>query len=128
MGKKGVIQHYNLRKHCPYCRSTNIKLMTQTQFYGREYNGAKMYVCQKCNARAGCHKGTDIPMGCLADDELRKMRTAIHKIIDDMWSTKEERKELYAKLSNKYGDKFHVGFLNNDRANWVLYDLQNNLI
>jgi hypothetical protein len=123
---KGVIQHYNLRKNCQYCHSNNIKIMTQTEFYGREYNGAKMYVCQKCGARAGCHKGTEIPLGCLADDELRKLRKEIHDIIDTMWKTREERTILYKKLSEKYGDKFHVGFLKNEQARWVLYDLQNN--
>jgi len=126
MGKKGFIQHYNLKKHCPYCHGVNIKLMTQTEFYGREYNGTKMYVCQNCQARVGCHKGTNIPMGSLANDELRKLRYKIHKIIDKKWDTKEERKEIYSHLAEKYGSPFHIGFLKNQQARWVLYDLQNN--
>jgi len=124
--EKGIIQHYNLRKNCQYCHKNNIKLVTQTEFYGREYNGAKLYVCQNCGARAGCHKGTDIPLGCLADDELRKLRKEIHDIIDTKWKTKDERKKVYSDLADKYGSPFHVGFLKNEDARYILYDLRDN--
>lgn len=124
---KNKIQHYILRKHCPYCRSSDIKLMTQTEFYGREYSGAKMYVCQKCRARVGCHKGTEIPLGPLADSELIELRKKIHAIIDTQWKNPTERSEMYHKLAEEFGmekNKFHVGFLKNEQARWVLYKLE----
>ena len=126
-GKK--VTQYELRKSCPYCHKSDIKLMTQTEFYGREYSGAKLYVCQGCKARVGCHKGTEIAMGPLSDEELRGLRMQIHNIIDKQWETKRERTGLYRKLSERYDmQPFHVGFLNNEKARYVLYDLKENPI
>lgn len=123
--KSPKVDYFKLKKHCPYCHKTDIKLMTQEEFYGQDYGRGKLYVCQNCSARVGCHKGTDMPMGSLSDEELRKLRSEIHKIIDPQWETREERKKLYAKLGEKYGAPFHIGFLNNERARFILYDLKN---
>jgi zinc-finger-containing domain len=126
--KKPKVDYFKLKKRCPYCHKSNIKLMTQLEFYGKDYGNGKLHVCQNCYARVGCHKGTDMPMGPLSNEELRQLRMEIHKIIDFYWETKEERKKVYSELGKRYGTPFHIGFLKNERARFILYDLKLNPI
>ena len=99
--------------------------MTKAEVFGCK-SGEKMFVCQNCDARTGCHKGTDKALGCLADEELRKLRQAIHARIDGAWDDPRSRQALYKELGKRYGAPFHVGFMNNEKARWVLYDLNKN--
>lgn len=121
------IEVYNLKKKCPYCKSDKIKFGSTEEYYGRNYNDKDMYWCENCRACVGCHKGTKIPLGCLADDELKEMRSKIHAIIGQYWGTKKERKDLYARLAKRFrvcGDTFHIGWLKKEDAIYVLYDLE----
>lgn len=121
------IDKFTLPKKCPYCKSQDIQLMTITDFYkGNFKKEGYLYVCLNCKARVGCHKGTTEPLGCLADDELRKMKIEIHSIIDQLWGSKNERKSIYNVLGNRYGHPFHVGYLDNNKASLVLADLKHN--
>src|SRR5574337_856173 len=52
---------------CRYCKG-EVKLVNNAEFYkGREYGWPLAYYCSSCGARVGCHPGTDIPLGSLAD-------------------------------------------------------------
>ena len=115
--------YFKLKKRCPYCHKSHIKLMTQIEFWKKDFDGGKLYVCQNCEARVGCHKGTDMPMGPLSDEECRQLRMEIHKIIDSKWSTKEQRQKVYEELAIKYGKPFHIGWLDKNRARFIYYDL-----
>lgn len=120
------IQHYNLNKNCPYCHKSDIRLMSHLEFYGKEFKkNGKLYVCQNCQARVGCHPNTEIPLGQLSDEELRGLRIKIHDIIDKYWNDKTGRDIVYKKLIGRYGNPFHVGFLDNERARYILMDLKN---
>ncbi len=57
---------------CPFCNSS-VSLVDSAKVYGRSYGF--IYLCDqypKCDARVGCHPGSNKPLGTLADKELRK--------------------------------------------------------
>ena len=68
--------------------------------------------CDNCLNYVGCHhktKNRTAPLGCIATKELKSARQHIHKLIDPMWQGgKMTRKELYKKLSDGLGWKYHT--------------------
>ncbi len=44
-----------------------------------------IYQCQNCNARVGCHKGTNRPLGNVANEVLRLKRIETHQVFDSFW-------------------------------------------
>ena len=72
---------------CPYCGST-AKLVDSKIIYGRSYG--KVWVCGNfpgCDSFVGVHKGTNIPLGTLANKELRKLRNTCHILFDSLWKS-----------------------------------------
>lgn len=60
---------------CHLCGSWRVALVRHEQVYGRAYGDWPfLYYCESCSARVGLHKFTDIPLGTLADQELRNAR------------------------------------------------------
>lgn len=41
--------------------------------------------CLDCLALVGCHEGTDIPLGMMADVQCREARFLAHRAFDRMW-------------------------------------------
>ena len=59
---------------CPYCQSEPV-LTSNAAIYGREYGDwPYAYLCPCCKAYVGLHPDTDLPLGTLADAELRAAR------------------------------------------------------
>lgn len=56
-------------KVCPYCGNTT-DLIDSAEIYGGVSYGM-IYICRDCNAYVGCHSGTSIAKGRLANAELR---------------------------------------------------------
>lgn len=48
--------------------------------------------CEPCRAWVSCKKGTDIPLGNLADGKLREARRRGHRIFDPIWQLMQEKK------------------------------------
>lgn len=72
---------------CPYCGGTAV-LRDASYVYGGESGHKHLYVCQhypECNAYVGVHEGTLIPLGTLADSELRNKRIRAHQTFDRIW-------------------------------------------
>ena len=72
---------------CPYCGGTAV-LRDASYVYGGESGHKHLYVCQhypECNAYVGVHEGTLIPLGTLADRELRNKRIRAHQTFDRIW-------------------------------------------
>ena len=83
---------------CPYCRSTAKLVDSSLVYNGRSYGPA--WVCAnypKCDSYVGCHKGTDKPLGRMANKELRVAKSAAHKSFDALW----ERRVTISKCSKK---------------------------
>lgn len=84
--RKGMKQH-NLR--CPYCGSGAV-YRSADGIYRENKEGIMLYVCSKypeCDAYVRVHKGTKIPMGELADRELRNLRREAHYYFDQLYQT-----------------------------------------
>lgn len=62
-----------------------------------------MWVCSnypKCDAYVGCHKGTTIPLGRLANEKLRALKKEAHRQFDPLWkSGLMSRKNAYKWLA-----------------------------
>ena len=75
---------------CPYC-GAKATLRPSSAVYG---DAAKtdgyLYVCDrypKCDSYVGAHKKTKLPMGILANGDLRNKRIQAHKAFDWMWKS-----------------------------------------
>lgn len=69
---------------CRYCGGI-VRLVPAENVYGDSavrlaLKGEKLYQCQNCNARVGCHKGTVRPLGDLANEVLRLKRIETHQV------------------------------------------------
>ncbi len=74
-------------KVCPFCRS-RVSLIDSAKVFGCSYGF--IYLCDaypRCDARVGCHPRTIIALGTLADKELRRWRSLVHRKFDSLWQS-----------------------------------------
>lgn len=68
--------------------------------------------CDICGNCVGCHhktKNRTQPLGCIPTKEIKNARQHIHKLIDPIWkSGRMTRKQLYKRLSDELGWKYHT--------------------
>lgn len=67
---------------CRYCGG-KIVYTTTHQIY--EKSDEPIYLCTNCNAYVGCHKGTKLPYGKVANAALRMKRREVHIVFDTFW-------------------------------------------
>ncbi|MEN6487272.1 MAG: DUF3268 family zinc-finger domain-containing protein [Smithella sp.] len=95
---------------CPYC-GREAEYRDSKIIYGRSYG--MIYICRPCDAYVGVHKGTDKPLGRLANKELRYWKTAAHDAFDPLWrSGRMKRNEAYKWLAERMGlskKETHIG-------------------
>lgn len=60
-----------------------------------------VWQCQKCGAKIGVHKGTNIPLGVPASGELSKLRIEVHREIDRLVSSGLSKNRVYKILQRK---------------------------
>ena len=68
--------------YCDYC-GREAEFVDSKIIYGKSYG--KIYLCRNCMAYVGVHKGTDKPLGRLANAELRNWKKAAHAAFDPLW-------------------------------------------
>lgn len=81
------------------------------------YNGKSygpVWICPKfpaCQCFVGCHKGTEKPLGTLANPLIRYWRKKAHATFDPIWKLKKlKRKHCYSRLARALGvDIIHIG-------------------
>jgi hypothetical protein len=69
----------------PFCGS-RVSLIDSARVFGCSYGF--IYLCDRfpyCDTRVRCHPKTSIPLGTLADKELRKWRSLAHRKFDPLW-------------------------------------------
>lgn len=107
-------------KICPYCGKPS-ELIDSVEIYGTSYGS--MYICRDCNAYVGCHNGTDIALGRLANEELRRAKKKAHHYLDQLWKPDiHKRYSVYKWLSSALGiprDLTHVGMSDIDQCNKI---------
>lgn len=116
---------------CPYCDKP-AQLVTGDKIYPHRHDlFAKLfYQCAPCDAYVGCHPKADahghggigdgaVPMGRLANAELRRAKQAAHAAFDPLWKSRSmSRKEAYAWLSKELGvskSNTHIGMFDVDQ-------------
>lgn len=88
---------------CPYCEGIAV-LRDSAILYKVSYG--YVWLCPnwpKCDSYVGCHKKTKTPIGSLANQKLRRLRSATHKVFDPLWKKGEggklSRSEAYKWLA-----------------------------
>lgn len=101
--------------NCPYCGAKAVLRNSSEVFSKPKYN-EMMWVCSNypnCDAYVGCHKGTSIPLGRLANQRLRNLKKEAHRQFDPIWkSGLMSRKEAYRWLADMLHipcDECHIG-------------------
>lgn len=107
------IDAYPIPAICPYCESEVIYTSNKV-IYGKEFGNGKCYKCTHCDAYVGVHNGTNIPLGRMANKELRELKKQAHALFDPIWKTKQKtRSEAYQDLANALGipkNECHFGW------------------
>ena len=98
--------------YCDYC-GRQAEYVDSKVVYGKSYG--MMYLCRNCMAYVGVHKGTDKPLGRLANAELRYWKKRAHAVFDPLWQRgrfRGHRNAAYGWLAQKMGlpvEKTHIG-------------------
>lgn len=106
--------------HCPYCNGL-VSLVSNEAIYGRQYGKwPYAYLCRPCDAQVGLHPATDLPLGTLANRELREARKRSKSAFIVLMNLREwDRNQAYAWLSGRMGlpkAETHFGMFDLERA------------
>lgn len=90
---------------CPYCgnKATHVK-GSRVYPHRKDLKNLDFYWCANNHdpAYVGCHKGSLVPLGRLADSELRAAKIQAHNAFDPLWrSGQMTRGEAYGWLARK---------------------------
>jgi hypothetical protein len=94
---------------CPFCGREAVWCENKA-IYGRNFGKSYMcYFCKPCNAYVGCHQNTRVPLGTMANAELRAWRMKAHAHVDPIWrSGQMTRRQLYRRLKEIFGRQIHI--------------------
>ncbi|MBB6694409.1 hypothetical protein H7B90_23715 [Cohnella xylanilytica] len=126
---RAIIDAYPIPTQCPYCKSRVIYTSNAT-IYGREYGNGKCYKCTNCDAYVGVHTGTRIPLGRMANRELRELKKSCHALFDPSWKNNKnlKREKAYGRLATRLGiplKECHFGWFDREmllKAREILSD------
>jgi hypothetical protein len=84
---------------CDYCGEQASYIDSAQVYGGKSYGMIYFCDCQDGAAYVGCHPSTNVPMGRLANPELRKAKVEAHISFDQLWRKGDmTRREAYAWL------------------------------
>lgn len=103
-----------LTVRCDYCHEPAEFVTGECVYpHRRDLWHREFYICVPCEAWVGCHKGTNRPLGRLANAELRLAKMAAHGVFDPFWKARGwKRGRAYAWLSQELGidrSACHIG-------------------
>ncbi|SHO54171.1 zinc-finger-containing protein [Anaerocolumna xylanovorans] len=92
---------------CPYCGAQAF-LRPSSAVYGINARpGESLYVCSRypaCDSYVGAHRKSLLPMGSLANGDLRNKRIQAHKAFDRLWQNGiMEKWQAYQWMQAKFG-------------------------
>lgn len=120
------MKRVNLR--CPYCGSRAL-LRPASVIYGKRTTdpAAPYYVCARypaCDSYVAAHKSSRLPMGTLANAELRHKRIQAHAAFNRLWeSGLMNKRQAYLWLQAKLGlpeQEAHIGKFSMFRCEQVI--------
>lgn len=100
---------------CDYCGSDAARVTGKEIYPHRpDLYSLQFWSCSPCGAWVGCHKRSNaVPLGRLANAELRKAKSAAHAAFDPLWKSGDKsRRGAYEWLSRKLNIPFkdcHIG-------------------
>ena len=109
---------------CDYCGTPADFVDSSVVYHGHSFG--MIYLCPRCGAYVGVHKGADKPLGRLANSELRNWKKAAHAAFDPLWKYgpyRGRRNEAYRWLSEKMGTPIeftHIGMFDVDQCRKVV--------
>ena len=113
---------------CPYCGSPVI-FRSADGIYKDNKDGTMLYVCShypECDAYVRVRPGTRIPMGTMADGNLRSLRIATHRQFDKLhklgFMTREEAYMWLAHISDAPLSQAQIGYLREYYCNLVMQE------
>ena len=113
--KRKGFQAGNMR--CPYCGSPVI-FRSADGIYHDNSKGMMLYVSShyhQCDAYVRVHAGTKIPVGSLANHELRTLRRTAHQYFDQLhqsgYMSKQDAYQWLADLISAPLSEAHIGHL-----------------
>ena len=72
--------------HCDYCGKPALFVGGLIIYPHRlDLRSKVFYYCEPCQAWVGCHPNTAVPLGRLANAELRSAKMAAHAAFDPLW-------------------------------------------
>ncbi len=102
---------------CPYCGSPAI-LRSADGIYRDNSKNIMLYVCKNypaCDAYVRVHTGTNIPVGSLANHELRSLRRTAHYYFDQLYKSgmmsKQDAYQWLADILAAPLSEAHIGYL-----------------
>lgn len=117
--------------YCDYC-GRRAEFVDSKVVYGKSYG--MIYLCRSCIAYVGVHKGTDTPLGRLANAELRHWKKAAHAAFDPMWKYgrfRGHRNAAYGWLAQKMElpvEQTHIGMFDVADCRRAIQIINNNTI
>lgn len=117
---------------CPYCGAFAVLVDGKVIYPHRpDLKYLKFWQCAPCGAYVGCHKrgvgygnGT-VPLGRLANAELRMEKSRAHRSFDPLWETgMMSRTVAYAWLAVQMGiprAQCHIGMFDVDQCKQVVH-------
>lgn len=120
------------RTICEYCGELGTLVSHEQSGYPYRGDYGPMWVCLGgCDAYCGCHPGTDIALGRMANRTLRSAKKEAHAAFDPMWQRKVElgskrrnaRSDGYTWLAGQLGVKasaMHIGWLDLEQCRAVV--------
>ena len=109
--------------YCDYC-GRRTEYVDSSVIYGKSYG--MIYLCRPCRAYVGVHKGSDKPLGRLANAELREWKKRAHDAFDPLWKCgrfRHRRNAAYAWLAEQMGlpkEETHIGMFDVPKCKQVI--------
>lgn len=118
MSKKKKRKGFQSNKlRCPYCGS-HVQYRSADGIYHDNSKNAMLYVCSRypeCDSYVRVHVGTKIPVGSLANHELRSLRKIAHDFFDQLYESgymsKQDAYQWLADLIVAPLSEAHIGYL-----------------
>ncbi len=113
---------------CPYCGSRALLRPASVVYGARAADpAAPFYVCAHypaCDAYVAAHRATRLPMGTLANADLRRKRIQAHATFDRLWKDGlMSKRQAYLWLQAKLGlpeAEAHIGKFSTFRCEQVI--------
>ena len=99
---------------CDYCGGDALLTDSAEVYDGRSFG--LIWLCRPCKAYVGCHRGTEKPLGRLANAELRGWKIKAHAAFDALWKGKMRRDQCNKKTARNAGYKWLAKALEIDFA------------